>query len=102
MARRFLLFPLVILLSACAGSAPTRDDTFAYQCDGASFRARFGPAQMDIWFDGQHYRLPQQRSGSGMRYGNDELTFAGKGREARLQVGELTYTGCITESSVTP
>ncbi|WP_116365184.1 MliC family protein [Parahaliea mediterranea] len=120
MNARWLCFvPALSLLVAC-GAGNTRssdpepdptdlsgielspDDAFVYQCNGGAFTAQFGPERMDVWLNGKHYRLAQQRSGSGVRYGEGDVLFVGKGRDGSLEIGDVIYRNCHTDTDAKP
>ena len=67
--------------------------------DGMTMSVVFdnGNRTAEVTFDGQTVTLPQQESGSGIRYANDEYELRGKGEDATLtdvKTGKVVLADC--------
>lgn len=71
-----------------------------YECtDGTQLTVLFVRSAAKVTMpDGRTARLPQQRSGSGMRYANSRQELRGKGREATWTVGRGAPLACTAKS----
>ena len=89
-----------LALAACAGGGEERKHAVTFVCPGgtkllATFYA--DDDRMRLRVNGQEYDLPRQISASGFRYGEGEVVFWNKGREALLQRADgPSYVGCVT------
>ena len=93
------LVDLAARAAAPAGAAPAESHSYAFACAGGkSFTVVFGDQTAVVTFDGRTQTLPQQVSGSGIRYANDEWEFQGKGVDGALldaQTGETLAGECV-------
>jgi heat shock protein HslJ/membrane-bound inhibitor of C-type lysozyme len=96
------------LLAGCAGApapggtpdtppaATTATGTTVYSCaDSVRFSVRPRGDSVVVALPQGAVTLPRQTSGSGARYSAAGVTFWSKGRDARLEQGEATSTGCV-------
>lgn len=76
-------FPLAFPVAAAAPVQPRPISDVRYRCaDGARLRARYYRDRVRVTLPAGAVTLPQQPSGSGIRYGNDTLEFSSKGPTA--------------------
>jgi len=105
------LFTIAATCVGCAGSSEhdtalalaerSVDDipqltTFAYTCDdGTAVVARHrDEGDVYLFLPGKTIRLPQLASGSGARYGDGNITYWSKGREATIEHADGSATRC--------
>lgn len=76
----------------------TASSGFVYTCDdGTAFTARFQLETAFITPAGEkQLALPREASASGIKYGNAQHTFWGKGPQATWTVGKKAPTTCRT------
>jgi membrane-bound inhibitor of C-type lysozyme len=108
---RLRLFAIIATFVACAGSSEhdtaaalaerSVDDipqltTFAYACDDGTALVASHRDEGDVYLflPGETVRLPQVPSGSGARYGDRNITFWSKGREATIERADGSATRC--------
>lgn len=64
---------------------------FIFRCsDGSEFIVSYGDQVALLTLDDEQHQLRQQPSGSGARYGDEQLEFIHKGEEALLLNGDLS------------
>lgn len=89
----------LLALAACAGGNGGQKHAVTFVCPGgtellATFYA--DDDRMRLRVNGQEYDLPRQISASGARYGEGQVVFWNKGREALLQRSDgPSYVGCV-------
>ena len=91
---------LAVLLTACAAisrhEAASIHEPVVYSCeDGLTLRVRFTHEAAHVTLpSGQEMLLPQQPSGSGIRYGSADTQLQGKGEDATFSVKQHRPVAC--------
>gem|GEM_PF-1254492 len=89
--------------STVATPAPTiATSPVSYTCtDGKAFEIVFEGGNATVTLDGKTEALTQQESGSGVRYGNDNIVFLGKGDDAIIEnpTGKLLASDCAVSTT---
>ncbi|TMP85539.1 hypothetical protein CWC05_18065 [Pseudoalteromonas ruthenica] len=90
-----IILLLVTLLSACSELSIEPSDNsvgVSYRCDsGSVLKVEYNDSTATLTLDGDTYSLSGERSASGSKYTNGEMTFWGKGDEAMLMIGNETW-----------
>lgn len=85
------------LLASCSLMQPAPEPV-TYACDGGKeFRMTFLPDDQgaEVEFSRMHFHLRREKTGSGMRYACDVLTFTGQGESASLDIqGDPSWQNC--------
>jgi membrane-bound inhibitor of C-type lysozyme len=96
-----LLLTALVLAACSERTAPVATlpaHAIPFQCGDTRIGARFGATAMLLTLEGRTYRLMQEPSASGARYGTgsgaDRIEFWNKGNEAMLSRGARTWPIC--------
>ena len=96
-----ILLLCITLLSACSELSIEPSDNsvgISYRCDsGSVLKVEYNDSTATaLTLDGDTYSLSGERSTSGSKYTNGEMTFWGKGDEVMLMIGSETWQCLLT------
>jgi membrane-bound inhibitor of C-type lysozyme len=110
MSKKIILFSAGVFILAIGGiyvahkkTVPIENQSVSYSCsDKKTITATYGEKSVAIKLsDGRSFVLPQQISGSGIRYETDGIAFLSKGPNAFLiEQGQQTYMNCVEGTNV--